>query len=416
MSKYRLLMIHPNTALPWLFEAAVGEGIDLVIIPRNRVFLSDLPLGVVEVLDIDAEDTDAVLAAHRKNNFDGIFTPYDPSVPLVAKLAELMALPGLPERVAQNARDKRKMRAAFAAGGCNSPRFVRVDSMSEILGLLDFKFPAVVKPADGYGSLGVIRVDQHSELSSAIERSYAARKLAVGANGGELGIVVEEYLDGPEYVVESLVVDGAVHILAIGDKGYPEGPYFEEGHYVAPAQLTEREEDAIVREVVLGHEALGITMGPTHTELRMCRGVRPFILELGARFGGSGVSHYIVKEVSGVDYAGEVLRMAVGLPPRNIDFTIPNGMASPVGIAANYIVQCGGYGRISEISGLSQIAADPQVDHVIQMLYSGATVRPYPHFSGHPAFVLSRHADRESVLELHERIDSTVSISYEAGS
>ncbi|WP_165497068.1 ATP-grasp domain-containing protein [Rhodococcus sp. ABRD24] len=272
----------------------------------------------------------------------------------------------------------------------------------------------VVKLADGFGSLGVIRVDEESGLSSAIRQSELARQVALGSNEGvDPRLVVEEYLDGPEYVVESLVVDGHVHVLAIGDKGYPQGPFFEAGNYVAPAQLDDEARNAIFREVIRGHRALGINMGPTHTELRLCEGNRPFILEVGARFGGSGVSHYIAQGVSGVDFAGEVMRMAVGLPPRNIDAK-QDTLATPVGIAANYIVQSDGSGRIAEIVGLSDISVDPQVDHIIQMLHSGDVVRPYPHFSGYPAFVLSRHADHDSVFDLHERIGSTVRIVYEA--
>jgi hypothetical protein len=81
-------------------------------------------------------------------------------------------------------------------------------------------------------------------------------------------------------------------------------------------------------------------------------------------------------------------------------------------VAANYIVPCGGAGRITTITGLAEAAADAQVDHVVQMLFPGDVVRPYPEFSGYPAFVLSRHPSHADAERLHARLERSVRIGY----
>src|SRR5690606_40487864 len=90
------------------------------------------------------------------------------------------------------------------------------------------------------------------------------------------------------------------------------GPHFEEGVYRAPASLPADVEEDIRREVTAAHRALGITDGPTHTELRLRGGVTPYLLEMGARIGGSGVSQYIASGVTGIDFAAQALRIAAG--------------------------------------------------------------------------------------------------------
>ena len=59
------------------------------------------------------------------------------------------------------------------------------------------------------------------------------------------------------------------YVLSIGYKGYPQGPYFEEGIYLAPAPLPAAVQAAVVDQVRRAVLALGITDGPTHTELRL---------------------------------------------------------------------------------------------------------------------------------------------------
>jgi hypothetical protein len=411
-----VVLVHQRASLPWVFESAERAGIGLVLVPRPDEEVSEaaLPPVVREVLrlDLDGDRTGALETLrqrHRAHPYQGILTLFDPVVPFVAEAAELLGLPGIGQDAARAAQDKRVMRRRLAAAGLNVPRFVTLDDPGQWEAALGLVFPVVVKPACGVSSLGVTRADTPESLKSVVDQVW---RVAANAFGRVTGLVVEEYLDGPEYAVESLAYRGDVTVLTTGYKGDPRGPYFEESVYRAPAPLPRAVADDIRREVVSAHAALGITDGPTHTELRLRGGTTPYLLEMGARIGGSGVSHYITWHVTGIDFAAQALRIAVGLPPEPVPASGPGVAPKPIGAAANYIVPCGGFGRISAIHGLDAVRADPRVDHVVQMLHPGDVVRPYPDFTGYPAFVLSRHPDTAEAEEFHRHLEQTIHIEY----
>ncbi|MDK8210818.1 ATP-grasp domain-containing protein, partial [Bacillus subtilis] len=69
--------------------------------------------------------------------------------------------------------------------------------------------------------------------------------------------------------IETFSVEGEVYVLSIGYKGNSKGPFFEEGVYIAPAQLEENVWQSIAREAARAANALGIEDGPAHIELRL---------------------------------------------------------------------------------------------------------------------------------------------------
>lgn len=417
----RVALISHRVSLPWIFDAADRVGCDLVLLPRAGEQLKGktLPPSVVDVLDVDVlADPDAGLAEleryHGEHRLDGVITLFDPSVPFTATAAARLGLPGLPPEVALGTTNKRNVRRRLAAAGANTPGFVSVAAPHDPEGMADLierdglRFPVVIKPTAGYSSLGVVRVDEASQLPAELARVAELSRAGLPVAAGAQGLVVEEYLDGPEYAVESFVWRGRTHGLTIGYKGQPAGPYFEEGVYRAPAELAPELRDRILEQVALANDALGIDAGPVHTELRVRPDGAPVIFDIGARVGGSGVSHFIVAESTGVDFAGNALRVALGEPPLGLP-------EAPVvrGYAGNFIVPCGGAGVIDRIDGLAELGALPQVRHVVQMLFPGDVVRPYPEFSGYPAFVLSAHHTAEDLLALHRRLASEVRVRYQ---
>ncbi|GAA3657337.1 hypothetical protein GCM10022420_038270 [Streptomyces iranensis] len=46
------------------------------------------------------------------------------------------------------------------------------------------------------------------------------------------------------------------------------------------------------------------------------RGVRPVLVEMGARIGGGGFMHHLVHLSSGIELAAEAMRIHLGRPPR----------------------------------------------------------------------------------------------------
>src|SRR5262249_17385760 len=135
---------------------------------------------------------------------------------------------------------------------------------------------------------------------------------ALQAYGG--GLLVEEFVGGPEICVESIVVNGATHMVAIHDKPLPTGPTFEEVYACTPTRLPSSTVDRITAAVAAVHSAMGITTGPTHVEFRLREGDEPIVLEAAARMGGGPIYRSVLLS-TGVDMVKATIDLALGRSP-----------------------------------------------------------------------------------------------------
>lgn len=411
----RLVLVFPRRQLDAFIASAERLECDLVVVPRTdevALWNTGLPPSIigVEAWSGPLDGLDLVYFLERlieDYGATGIVGLHDAALLAVSSAAESYGLSSLDPEVVAALRSKGAMREVLSQHDMPTPRFV--------VGLLDTPFvnealklplPLVVKPADGFSSIGVERVERYEDVAPACERALVAMRRA-GMLAGE--VVIEEYVDGPEYAVESISYEGRTRVLTIGYKGRPSGPYFEESVYRIPSGLTPEAERDIRAVVEQAHVALGIDTGPAHTELRLGRDGKPYILEIGARVGGSGVSHVLVEAAIGIDYFAEVFAVALGRRPSVLDLD----RRAPIRAAGNYIVPCGGSGTISEIRGLETVRKDAAVTDVVQMMRAGDRVRPYPEFSGYPAFILSAHDDLDQLITFHQHLDRDVSVRYE---
>src|SRR5262249_45067741 len=134
-------------------------------------------------------------------------------------------------------------------------------------------YPCVLKPLFLAASRGVIRANDQAELVPAFRRIAALlSRPSLPVEGGEeaRSILIEGYIPGIEVAVEGLVSAGRLRVLALFDKPDPlEGPFFEETIYVAPSRLPEARQQAVADMTQRALEALGLSHGPIHAELRL---------------------------------------------------------------------------------------------------------------------------------------------------
>ncbi|MFF8790903.1 ATP-grasp domain-containing protein [Streptomyces sp. NPDC015125] len=415
----KLVLVGQLSVFPWVFEAAKRAGIDLILVPRgdDSAESAGRADAVVELLPLDIdEDPEGALSAladrYRREPFDGIMAGNERVVPFVARAAHELGLTGLTEEAAAVVRDKRSMRHRLLEAGLGLPGFVAIEDPDGWTDALALRFPVVVKPANGHSSLGVIRVDDKDCLEQAVASTWKLIETHhLGVADGptpETGVLVEEYLDGPEVSAESLVHHGQVRVCGVSWKGELAGPYFEETMFRAPAQLPTEILTAIEAEVIGAHHAFGITEGTTHTELRLVGGVRPVLLEMGARLGGGGFTHHLVHFSTGIDLAAETLRIHLGREP-----LCWREEPALVGHVAVYEVPVGSGGRMKQVHGLDSVRNDPQVDYVVQTVSPGELLLPYPDFSGYPAIVVSRHESDAAAVAYRAHLARTLHVEYE---
>lgn len=203
-----------------------------------------------------------------------------------------------------NLNDKLRLRRMLNDAGVSVVRFEVVSQWRDVAAALDaFTLPVVVKPTCLAGSRGVMLVTDPAQLPS-----WGAR---LDAHGYQGPILVEEYLHGPEYSVESLSSAGKHVVIGITRKVLGAPPWFVELGHVHPAPTVDAGAE-IVELVTRLLDLSGYRTGPAHTEV-ICTDRGPRIVESQARLGGDRIPK-LVQLSTGFDIERGVFQALAGDP------------------------------------------------------------------------------------------------------
>ncbi len=224
-------------------------------------------------------------------------------------------------------RDKRAQRRRLAAAGIPVPAQRELRDLEGCRkAAAELLFPLVVKPAVGMGGIATFRAADEGEL---LEHWRCASELVRAdsriSHHEPVLVAEEELLGAPSSVselgdfasVEALWDDGELCVLAVTDKLPLVTPFRESGS-ILPSSRDRAEKRAIVEMTRLAHQALGITFGASHTELKLTPD-GPRIIEVNGRPGG-GVAE-MLRHAANYSYIGALARVSVGAtPPRKPTF------------------------------------------------------------------------------------------------
>ena len=233
---------------------------------------------------------------HATEQFDGVITFSEAAVIAVAAVAEALELPGIGVRAARNSRNKLLMRQAYQRAGVPIPAFRFVTEVDAALAAAaEFGYPCILKPTLGAGSHFVYRVDGPQELRQRFEQAITGiRNMfwvtaeADGVDLGPIGLLVESFLDGPEYLMEALAWDEEVYLGSVVDRITAEGQNFDDDVHHAPTSLPAEELARVHQVVKAAAHAQGLRRSAMHAEVRYHDGA-PHLLEIAARVGGGGL-------------------------------------------------------------------------------------------------------------------------------
>jgi biotin carboxylase len=180
-------------------------------------------------------------------------------------------------------------------------------------------YQLIAKPSLSFGgSRGVIRINDETELDAGIEHAMSETK--------DGSVILEEYLDGPEHTIESLVVDGSNHVLATSDKERTVNPYCVATSLNYPSQVKPALREQMNDIAQATADALGLENGATHIEV-IQDGNELKLIDFGARGGGASfIPAKIVPAVSGVEMLKMMIRMALSDDVSGIPHKSRNGV------------------------------------------------------------------------------------------
>lgn len=172
-------------------------------------------------------------------------------------------------------RDKLGLRTYLGDTCPYNGRFWLVESVGEVTALLaDCPNGAVLKPLDGSGSRGVLRLDQTSDLQ---------------ALSFETPMLLEERFIGPEYSVESISWDGKHHSLVVTEKQVGGTSGLVEIGQLQPARISPESKQNLFNAAGEILTAVKYRFGLSHFEFILQDGA-PKLVEAHGRIGGDRIA------------------------------------------------------------------------------------------------------------------------------
>lgn len=321
----KLLIIEAmGTAGEYLLNSAKDQGLYTVVATHEDVY-DTYPAHIKDLIDhkliVDFSDTDKALQQLARAAADleisGVVACWEFLSPLATKVAADLGLPGNDVSVADASRNKRLMAELFDALDVPAPRTLVAmngDGVAQYVRASGLRYPVVVKPAENSASFGVSVVDREADLLPAI--SLASSWPVEFPHGTKLEntVLIQEYLDGKEYSVETAIVAGEMHHLAITEKFTTEDSSRAETGHTVPARVTPATSAAIIESVERALKSLGFHNGIAHAELKVTTGGEAKIIEVGARPPGDHIMR-LVELATGVSEAAAYIKIALGEIP-----------------------------------------------------------------------------------------------------
>lgn len=208
---------------------------------------------------------------------------------------DLLLRPGKTDPLAHAAtRDKRLMKSRVGQRGVRVATWCSISDPSDpvqVSAVLErLRFPIVVKPAAGFGTMSTVRVDSERELREKLQ-TFTFEQLIVGRQ-----LIAEEFIEGREFHVDSLWVDGVNQYMAVCAYSQPRlasitrrtvASGSADGSVILPEDGNEELHREIRQMHALANEALGVRTAVTQMELFQDSAGRLWFSEMGARMAGA---------------------------------------------------------------------------------------------------------------------------------
>jgi carbamoyl-phosphate synthase large subunit len=352
---------------------------------------------------IDVREKEHILEVARKENICGILTDQtDMSVPTVAFVAEKLGLPGIGYECAICFTNKYKMRQCCEAIGIQMPGYRQASTYEEAEKYArQLQFPLIIKPVDNQGSRGVSKINQYDDLK---EKYFSAKEFSLSGC-----VIIEEFFQGREIVVEGFASDYNFTNLVIGDSDdFDLSDIFIPKQRIFPTSLNEELRVTILSLNKMLVEKLGLKFGITHSEYLVNETTDEICLvEIAARGGGVFTSSDLIPLACGIDVNDLLIKIATG-ESTEIDKN------RYVEAASAYICFYLPEGKIQKISGIDEVISLQCVHKAyLDNIMVGKQINKISDKTMRLGPILIKGENRQAIQETINRIQETLVIEVE---
>ena len=242
---------------------------------------------------IDIKDENKCLEYAKEMKIDAVITgATDYGVLTVSYIAKKLGLNAIDYNIAKKIKNKYEVQEDLYNRGIISEKTYQVSNINELDKIKSLiKYPVIVKPVDGSGSRAVNKVEFSSDLNCKVD-------LAI-KNSVSKKCIIEPFIKGEEYGVESFVYDNKIFNLIIMKKDMTSPPYYAElGHNTFFNKKLNKKITQMVNRII---RALDINFGSVNMDLIVNdKGI--YMVDIGARMGGNLIGSHIIPLSTGIDY------------------------------------------------------------------------------------------------------------------
>lgn len=302
-----------------------------------------------KVIVVNITSEGEVLKVAREEHIDGVIHPCsEVSMNVMGRLNDELGLSGINREQAIRATNKHLMREAFEKGNAPSPKSFLTENVDDAWMYLqnDFSTDGILKPSRNSGSRGIAKVSRDMEKADFVK----AYDIALNESRDK-SVLIEQFIEGPEFSIEIIVWNGKVNVLTVTDKKTTGAPHFVELGHNQPSCFSATEVETLKAAAVAGVKALGVNNCACHAEAKLMEG-KAYLMEIGARLGGDFISTELSHLSTGIDMVAAAINVALGVEP---DL---KPKEEPKGVCIRYF--CPNPGKLVSISN-TEILKDPRV-------------------------------------------------------
>ena len=348
-------------------------------------------------------DKEKNLEIARKYKPDAVISDQsDIAVPTVAYLNEQLGLKGIGTELANLFTDKSLQRDYCRKHDIAIPDFKLCQTPEDAEEMLLKYGKIIIKPIDSQSSRGVFTVENMEQLREKYAEtiSWSNRKKA---------FLAEEYIDGDEFTIDGLVINGRHYPLCISVK-----EMYPQNHNISRMQsysyLSDKHDYDLLRrsnrELI---EKTGLPMGLTHSEYKAHNG-KYYLIEAGARGGGSNLSAKIVPFMSGINNYEYLIKEALG---ESVD---EDAVRNNVFSTEKYVVMRFfdfGEGVVKHVYGKELLSEHPMMIDFQLKIQPGDVLHQPTYGRLRPGHFIIGGEGKDNVLAQARKIIDAVRVEYE---
>lgn len=337
-------------------------------------------------------DEEIMLEIAREQHVDGVIHPCsEVSMNVMGRINDELGLAGITKEQAIRATNKHLMREAFEKGNAPSPKSILTDSVEDAWEHLqnDFSTDGILKPSRNSGSRGIAKVVRDMNKADFIN----AYNIALNESRDK-SVLIEQFIEGPEFSIEIIVWNGKVNVLTVTDKKTTGAPHFVELGHNQPSCYSKEDVETLKAAAVAGVKALGVNNCACHAEAKLMNG-KAYLMEIGARLGGDFISTELTHLSTGIDMVAAAINVALGIEP---DLSVKE---EPKGACIRYF--CPKPGRLISISN-TEVLDDPHVYKKEIYVHEGDIIPEVTSSLSRSGHVIVIEKTPQKAIELAERL------------